>query len=160
MPYADPNRRKEYNDLYRQSNEGRQRIVDGKKRYWERLKADPARLEVARRKVREATRLRRMDPVARAAENARCRERWALKPKPQKEVRPAEQLDKKVWVSARHKPLFIENERTVRRGRPRKQKKVLPICDHTQGFKFQMTERGMKRTCNTCKRVFIEIAKR
>jgi hypothetical protein len=66
---------------------------------------------------------------------------------------------KKNWPSARHRSLFVENGKTIKRGRPRKKKAERPHCDHDQGFVFKMTALGMRRTCNCCKRSFTEVGR-
>lgn len=165
-PRRDQQKCKEYHDSYKQSEKGAASLKEGKRRYWEKLKADPVRLELQRSKVREAMRLRRLHPEKRTEENARWRERHQAKPKrPRRDRKPMKPLDvhqerKKTWVSARYKPMFVENGNTIRRGRPRKKKTERPYCAHDQGFKFKMTEVGMKRTCNCCGRSFTEVAKR
>lgn len=166
MPNKDPQKRKEYHEVYRRTDKGSASLKEAKRRYWEKLKADPVRLELSRRKVREAMRLRRLHPEKREQENARWRDRHPSKPKrPRKDRKPMKPLDvtgerKKTWVSARYQPLFVENGKTVKRGRPRKKKTERPYCAHDQGFVFKMTEVGMRRTCNCCGRSFTEVAKR
>lgn len=176
MPHKDPIKRKEYNDIYRRTDKGSESLKAGQRRYREKLTADPIRLEQRRRQGREAMRLRRLHPENTERENARARERYALKPKSgrkrgrptslkPKDRKPMKPIDvnadrKKIWVSARRQPLFVENRKTVKRGRPRKKKTERPHCDHDQGFKFKMTSIGMRRTCNACGRSFTEVAKR
>lgn len=165
-PRRDLQKRKEYHEIYRRTDKGAASLKDGKRRYWEKLKADPVRLDECRRKVREADRLRRLDPDKRAQDNARWRTRYARLPKkPKKDRKPVKPLDvtkehRKIWAADRQKSLFVENAKTIKRGRPRKKKTDRPHCDHDQGFVFKMTEVGMRRTCNTCKRSFTEVAKR
>lgn len=170
-PRRDIQKRNAYHENYRRTEKGAAILKEGKRRYWEKLKADPVRLDEQRAKVRAADRLRRLDPEKRAQENARWRERHPRQPrKPKKERAPKDRkpmkpLDvtverKKNWVSARRQSLFVENAKTIKRGRPKKKKTERPHCDHNAGFVFLMTEVGMKRTCNACKRSFTEVAKR
>lgn len=158
MPNKDPRKRKEYNEIYRRTDKGAASLKAGKRRHWEKVKADPVRLELSRSKVREAMRVRRLHPDTKAKENARWRERWAARK--QKPMKALEVERKKTWVSARRQPLFVVNKRTIGRARKRRIKRELPACDHNQGFRFKMTDVGMRRTCNTCGRSFTEVAKK
>lgn len=171
MPHRDPQKRKEYHEIYARTDKGSASLREGRRRYREKLKADPVRLDEHRRKAREAMRLRRSHPERKSQEWAAQRQRWKAKPKKvrppkeKKDRKPMKPLDvhqerKKNWVSARHQPLFVENRNTVKRGRPRKKKAERPHCDHDQGFKFEMTSVGMRRTCNCCGRSFTEVARR
>lgn len=67
---------------------------------------------------------------------------------------------KKVWARDKYRSLYVDNEKTAKRGRPRRKKTERPPCDHPDGFKFKRTQLGMKRTCKTCGRSFTEVAKR
>lgn len=164
MPYKDPQKQKEYYEVYRRTDKGTASFRAGRRRYWEKLKADPVRLEQCRRKVRESGRLLRMDPEKREKYNAWQRQRYAHLPKnPKKDRKPMKPIvvtEKKVWARERQRSMFVENAKTIKRGRPRKKKTERPHCDHDQGFVFKMTEVGMRRTCNACKRSFTEVAKR
>jgi hypothetical protein len=166
MPHKDPQKRKEYNEVYARTEKGCASLKTGKRRYWEKLKADPVRLELSRSKVREAMRIRRLRPEAKEAEYAKRRARYKprdRKPRPKKPkaMKPLTIRPKKVWATDKYKPLFVENKRTVQRGRPKKKKVERPVCDHGQGFTFHLTDLGMKRTCKNpaCGRSFTEVGR-
>lgn len=167
-PRFDPQKAKEYADAYRKSEKGAAIIKASKRRSWEKLKADPVRYDNFLRKRREDARLRRLGNE-RSQEEVTEQRRRAARTRWEKhnELKAMKPLDvtlppkvSKPWMRDRYKPLFVENKNTVKRGRPRKKKPVRPHCDHNQGFKFQMTEVGMKRTCNACGHSFIEVARR
>lgn len=155
MPHKDLQKRKEYHEAYARTDKGEASLKDGKRRYWEKLKADPVRLELSRSKVREAMRIRRLRPGTKEVEPKDRKPR----PKQPKAMKALTIRPKKVWATDKYKPLFVENKRTVQRGRPRKKKVERPHCDHDQGFKFKRTELGMRRTCNACKRSFTEVGR-
>lgn len=151
-PRRDHQKRKEYHENYRRSEKGRASLKASKRRYWEKLKADPVRLDLSRAKVREAMRLRRL------REPKKERKPRDRKPKPMKPIKVGN--PRKIWASQKYRGLFVENGKTVRRGRPRKVKAERPHCDHDQGFVFKMTDVGMRRTCKACGQSFTEVAKR